>query len=312
MYGQTCDLFHLMSKGNAIGIVSNREAILDSFALIRPTVMLSVPTLFNKVYDGVMAKIAQGSPLTQRIFKVAKAAARARNVCLERGQPVPFILRLQHAIFDKIVFKKIRDRFGGNLRFMGAGGAATSRVVLEFFEDIGIPICNGYGLTETSPVVAASSTRWSTRRIPTCGVLLKDVHVLFIDPNTLEEITHKGSDANGKQEGVDGELCVSGPLVMQGYHNKPEATAEVFIMKNNMKYFRTGEECVVLAHDTALSLHFSSGDLGRLVEGRYLQITGRIKEQFKLENGKYVVPIPAEEAVCRSLFIAQVMQWRLL
>lgn len=149
--------------------------------------------------------------------------------------------------------------------------------MLQFFEDIGIPIANGYGLTETSPIVTLSSMSWVNRRLGTCGVLLQDVHAMFIDPANEIEVA----------PGMDGELCVSGPNVMVGYHNKPDATNEVFLHRHGRVYFRTG-------------------DLGHMEDGRFLRITGRIKEQFKLENGKYVVPVPLEDAVARSTFIAQV------
>jgi long-chain acyl-CoA synthetase len=276
VFGQTCEFYAAFREGNSMGIV-NKEAILESLDIVKPTILISVPALFNKVYDGVMKKVSQGSPISKTIFKTAMSISRRRNKLLEFGKPVPFLLNLQFKFFDKIVFEKIRARFGGRLKFMASGGAAISLTVLEFFEDISIPVCTGYGLTETSPVVTSCNSDWSTRRLGTCGVLLSDVSVIFIDPNTLEEVP----------VGQDGEVCVAGPLVMRGYHNNPEASDEVFMMKNGKKYFKTG-------------------DLGHMEDGKFLKITGRIKEQFKLENGKYVVPIPVEDDMCRSLFIHQV------
>jgi long-chain acyl-CoA synthetase len=277
VYGQTCEVFLGFARGDSMAIVGSREQIVEGIAMVKPTTLLAVPALFNRVYDGIMKKASSGSATQQKVFKAALQAARRRNHLLEFGKPVPIFLRLQYAFFDRIVFSKIRERLGGRLVCMCAGGAATTMPVLEFFEDIGIPVCSGYGLTETSPVIAASTPAWSTRRLGTNGPLLEGVCALFIDPVTLEEVPF----------GQEGELIVSGPNVMAGYHNKPEATAEVFLMKHGKKYFRTG-------------------DLGLLEDGKFLKITGRIKEQFKLENGKYVVPIPVEEAICRSAFVAQV------
>lgn len=148
----------------------------------------------------------------------------------------------------------------------------------QFFEDIGIPICEGYGLTETSPVITASAMGWETRRLGCAGVVLEGNRVAIMDPETNEELP---SD-------TDGEICAAGPNIMVGYRNNPKANAEVFFYKDGVKFFRTG-------------------DIGRMVEGKFLKITGRIKEQFKLENGKYVVPAPLEDAICRSQFIAQAL-----
>lgn len=111
--------------------------------------MCSVPTLFNKVYDGVHIKMANESPLKQKLFKAALSTSRKRSAILEFGGQPGWVLDIQHKIFDKIIFSKIRDRFGGRMQYMCSGGAAAGVPVLQFFEDIGIPICEGYGLTET-------------------------------------------------------------------------------------------------------------------------------------------------------------------
>ena len=166
-------------------------------------------------------------------------------------------------------------------RFMCSGGAANNLKVLHFFEDIGIPICEGYGLTETSPVLAASTPsdagQWSQRRLGCTGVVLPNVTLKVLDPATMNEV---GPDQ-------EGEVCATGPSVMNGYRKNQAANDEVFHMHTDgKKYFRTG-------------------DLGTLVEGKFLKITGRIKEQFKLENGKYVVPAPLEDFVSRSRYVAQ-------
>ena len=295
VYGQTCELFLLFSTGSAMAIVPHRDLIVDCIGIVKPEILISVPTLFNKIYDGVMKKVSQGSAVSKFLFNRALKISRKKNHLEEFQKPVPFFLQFQFRFYDSLVFKKLRERLGGRLISMTAGGASTNPIIEAFFQDIGIPILGGYGLTETSPVVSGSSLTWESRRIGTCGVPLQDVSLLFINPETLEEVDSFHSNENKnkdpssfkKGEGEEGELCVNGPCVMNGYHRNPQATAEVFLMRNGKKYFRTG-------------------DLARLVDGRFLKITGRIKEQFKLENGKYVVPIPAEDAICRSVFISQV------
>ena len=278
VYGMSGELYMGICRGNAMGVVANREQIVEGIAMVKPSLLICVPTLLNRIYDGIMKRVEEGPPMTKRIFHWALSVARRRNDLLEHGKTVPFLLALQHRILEKVVLSKVRARLGGNLEYVTNGGAAVPLKVAQFFEDIGLPVLNGYGLTETAPIITFSGPDWQMRRLGTCGVTLPGVHVLIIDPSTLEEMPPE----------TEGEICVSGPNVMQGYHNRPDATAEVFLMKGGKKYFRTG-------------------DLGLMVEGKFLKVTGRIKEQFKLENGKYVVPIPVEDAMCRSSFIAQVV-----
>jgi long-chain acyl-CoA synthetase len=159
---------------------------------------------------------------------------------------------------------------------MASGGAATSKVVLEFFEDIGVSVLEGYGLTETSPIITSGALEWENRRLGCVGVPILGVTVRIINPETLEELPAD----------TDGEITTAGPNVMVGYRKNPAANEESFYTRDDKRFFRTG-------------------DMGRMVDGKFLKITGRIKEQFKLENGKYVVPAPMEDVFGRSPFIAQ-------
>lgn len=276
VYGLSTELNSLFSAGCAMGIVPSRDQILECIGMIKPDVIVSVPVLFNKVYDGVMKNVRTLPFLKQKLFHFALKNSRKRNHALEFGKPVPFVADMLHKVFDKLVFKPIREKMGGNLKYMGSGGAAASMEVLQFFEDIGIPVCEGYGLTETSPVMAANSINWDNKRLGTVGPPLPGMDVRCVDPDTLETVP----------PGEVGEVVISGPNVMRGYHNKPEATEEVIFFKDGKRFFRTG-------------------DMGRFVDNKFLQITGRIKEQFKLENGKYVVPAPLEDIYARGPLIAQ-------
>ena len=258
VYGQTCELHSLLACGSTMGIVSHRDYILEALELIKPTLVISVPALFNRIYDGIMNKVQQGSPLKQKIFHAALACSRDFNHRKEFQQPISPWLSFKHGIFEKIVFKGIREKLGSQLHYMTAGGAAVNLKVLHFFEDIGIPICEGYGLTETSPVITCCQPDWNTRRLGTVGIPLKGQDVRIIIPGTEESAP----------DGEDGEVCVSGPNVMKGYRNNQDANDEVFFNIDGKRFFKTG-------------------DLGRMVEGKFLKITGRIKEQFKLENGTY-------------------------
>lgn len=276
VFGLTTELSSMISSGNAMAIVPHRDQLLECLQIAKPTLILSVPVLFNRIYDGIMKNVAAGSAVKRFLFHLALRTARKRNALLEKGQSVGPILTMQHRIVDKIVLFKVRERLGGRLKFVASGGAAAGLEVLKFFEDIGIPILDGYGLTETSPMVTASSVDLANRRLGTVGVVLCDQTVRIANPETLELVP----------PGEEGEICCAGPNVMQGYHNRPDATEEVIFYRDGKRFFRTG-------------------DMGRIVDGRFLQITGRIKEQFKLENGKYVVPAPLEDKLGRGPFVAQ-------
>ena len=245
---------------------------------MKPTHLLSVPALFNRIYDGVHNKVGEAPALRQKIFHTAMAVARERNQKLEFHEPVSPWLETKFKIADKIVMSKLREVMGGQLRHIASGGAASSLKVIRFFEDIGIPVMEGYGLTETAPVMTAGIPGWEGRRLGYTGVALEGVTVKIVDPVTLEEVP----------EGEEGEVCGAGDSIMVGYRNNEKANKEVFFHMNGQKFFRTG-------------------DLGLMHEGKYLKITGRIKELYKLENGKYITPVPLEDVLCRSRFILQTM-----
>lgn len=282
VFGQTAELHSCMAAGSSMGIVNDRDTLLSSLQLVKPSVLISVPALFNRIYDGIHAKVSKESPLKQKIFHAALTCKRKVNHKLEFGETPGPLDSFLAGLADKVVFSKLRAALGGNLRWAASGGAACSVVVAQFFEDIGIPVCEGYGLTETSPVITSCSNSWANRRLGCSGIAITDVKLRIIDPETLEE----------RALGAEGEVTCTGPCVMLGYFKNDEANKEVFYYHDGERYFRTG-------------------DLGRIVDGRFLKITGRHKEQFKLENGKYVVPAPLEDALCRSKFIAQTLLYGL-
>src|SRR5690606_33727831 len=175
----------------------------------------------------------------------------------------------QWAALDKVVASKVRGRFGGRLRYAISGGSAISTAVANFIDNLGITVYEGYGLTETSPIATANYP--GNRRIGSVGKPPPGVRI---------EIDRK---VTGDER--DGEVIIHGPNVMLGYYNLPEENAKVF----------TGDG------------GFRSGDMGYVDQDGFLIITGRIKEQYKLENGKYVVPVPIEEALTLSPYIATAM-----
>jgi len=276
-YGQTCELWVGMAHGCSMGICRGVPSILEDLQLVKPTVLFAVPTLHKKIYDGVHNLMASASPIRKGLMQKALALGR-KNVNAKNGLGSMSILeRMQFKALDKIVLSKIRDRFGGNLRHGFVAGAACPSEVINFLDDIGIPICEGYGLTETSPIITINTPY--DRSPGYVGKTLPGVHVVIMGENGLPSLP-----------GEEGEICCHGPNIMRGYYKNQEATDEV----------------ISLAPDGKSRL-FHTGDLGRLTEDGWLKVTGRLKEQYKLENGKYVCPTPIEEAIGMSRFVMQVV-----
>ncbi|MEM6453631.1 MAG: AMP-dependent synthetase/ligase [Acidobacteriota bacterium] len=267
-FGQTCELHLLLSNGATLALAESVEKLVDNFGEVRPTVLFSVPRVFNKIYDGVQKKMVAAGGLKQRLFNAALANAGRRKALAREGRS-SFIIELRHKVYDKLVFSKVRERFGGRLRFAVSGGAALSTEVGDFIDSLGIMVCEGYGLTETSPICTTNHPK--ARKMGSVGQPIQAVEVI-IDTSVVDN-----------PDSVDGEIVIKGPNVMMGYHGLEEATKEV------------------MRDDGA----FRTGDLGRLDDEGFLYITGRIKEQYKLENGKYVVPAPLEEQLQLSGYISQ-------
>jgi long-chain acyl-CoA synthetase len=202
------------------------------------------------------------------MFDAAIANEDKRKMLAAQGKSSGFA-DFKHNIFDKLVFQKVRARFGGKLKYAFSGGAAISKEVAEFIDNLGITVYEGYGLTETSPIATAN---WpGARKIGSVGKAIPGVRIVI------------GHIASGDDK--NGEIVVHGHNVMQGYHNMPEEDAKAFTADHG----------------------FRTGDMGFLDEEGFLYITGRIKEQYKLENGKYVSPAPLEEHLKLSPFITNVM-----
>lgn len=150
VFGQSCELYMCMSQGASMGIARGIPLILEDMALVRPTHLFSVPTLYKRIYDGVHNTMETSTPIRKALMKQALhlAAQKRLHGDGKRG-PLSYFEQFQFNILDSVVLQKIRDRFGGRMRRAFAGGAACPLEVLEFMDDIGIPVIEGYGLTET-------------------------------------------------------------------------------------------------------------------------------------------------------------------
>ncbi len=205
-------MFHV---GGIISYAENLETIAADMVDRRPTVMAAVPRLYEKIYDRVLETVRAGTPLRRKIFAWAKnVGERWADLTAER-QPIPAGLAFQHRIADALVFRKIRGRLGGNIRLAISGGAPLAPELARFFYGAGLPILEGYGLTETSPVIAVNT--FEHHRFGTVGPPVPGVEVKIAP---------------------DGEILTRSPCVMRGYYNKPEATAAAIDAEG---WFHTGD-----------------------------------------------------------------------
>jgi long-chain acyl-CoA synthetase len=191
-----------LASGALIAYAESVETVRDNLLEIRPTVMTAVPRFFERLFDRVRKQVDSGSPLKRRIFYWAANVGRDYAKAKRRGGVAPG-LWLKHKLGDILVYKKFRHRLGGRLRFFVSGGAALAKELGEFFEAIGIQIIEGYGLTESSPVISVN--RMDNYKFGTVGTPIPGIEVKIAE---------------------DGEILTRGPHIMRGYWNNPEATAE--------------------------------------------------------------------------------------
>ncbi|HWE31626.1 MAG TPA: long-chain fatty acid--CoA ligase [Polyangia bacterium] len=266
VYGGSVELHGMISIGASLAICSKRERILEYLGEVKPSVLFAVPQIWNRIYAGVQANVAEKPKLIRSIFH---AALRSRSK-QKRGQSRSFGEVVALPLAKALIFGKVKQRFGGKLEFACSGAAALSPDVAEFVDNLGIDVYEGYGMTETSGIAVCNQPQ--ARRIGTVGKPLPGVDI---------KLDHQapGGDAD------NGEILVYGTGVMLGYHNQPDETAKV------------------MTPDAGLR----TGDLGRFDADGFLVVTGRVKELYKLQNGKYVAPAPLEEKLTLSPFIAQAM-----
>ena len=206
--------FAFLYKGASIAYAESIERVADNLLEVRPTIMVSVPRLFEKIYAKVMDNVLAGSALKKKIFFWAVRTGLRWARRSVSGQKISAGLAFRRRLAHRLVFHKILEKTGGRFKFMVSGGAPLSRDIAEFFYAIGVIILEGYGLTETAPVVACNT--FDRIRFGTVGPVVPGVQVRIAE---------------------DGEILVKGPNVMQGYYKKPAETAEVIVDG----WFHTGD-----------------------------------------------------------------------
>ena len=266
VFGQVAEVHGLINSGGSAGLVEDVNTLIEELGVLKPSMFFAVPRVYNRIYERLRGQMQEKPGFIRSLFYGGlKQAKRERE-----GETLGFLDNLTLTLARKIIFKKVLNRFGGNLRIAISGASALSPEVAEFVNDIGISIYEGYGLSENTAALSVNYP--GVRRFGSVGKPLPGVRI-EIDKSV------EGS----KEE--DGEVIAYGENIMLGYHNLPEKTKESI---NDDGGLRTG-------------------DLGHLDADGYLYITGRVKEQYKLENGKYVAPAPFEESLKLSAYIDQVM-----
>lgn len=215
VFERTAGLYNALSSGSATYYAESIDTVPENLREIKPTVMSSVPRLYEKMHARVTAMVGEGPESRQKLFNSAIEAGKKRYEYETLGEKVPLGLRIKMAVFDRVVFGKLREAVGGRAKFFVSGGAKLDGEVGKFFHAAGIKVMEGYGLTETSPVIACN--RIESLRFGTVGKPLSNLDVRIGDSD---------------------EVQVKGPSVFSGYLDNPEADAEAFTEDG---YFRTGD-----------------------------------------------------------------------
>ena len=253
-YECTCTMIEGLFMGASMAFCRGLKYITKDMQMVHPTFLLAVPLIYEKFYNTIQKTLKkQGQDkLVNSLFAVNHYTSK---VGLNVAKPIA---------------KKIMAQFGGNIDMFIAGGARVDPKVLAFFRNMGIPCLQGYGLTETSPMVALNPDQWKYMRNESAGKIFQFTECKIVD----------------KDEDGNGEICFRGPQVMMGYYKNPEATAEC--MEDGW---------------------FHTGDVGYVDEDNYVYITGRRKNVIIAANGKNVFPEELEEKIARSPYVEECMVW---
>jgi long-chain acyl-CoA synthetase len=275
--------YHIcLYEGCTIAFAQSLDLLAKNMMEVKPTVMCCVPRLLERIHDKAMKNGMSAGGAKTKIFLWALHIGRKYRLRHEEGKKAGLLLRKQHDIAEKLVFSKIKEKTGGRLRFLISGGGALPKNIGEFFGDLGIKVLEGFGLTETSPVMAVTENEriiYGTvgRIIPRIEVGIQNVDTKHI--YTIQ--THTTFKPDFQSE--EGEIIVRGHCVMKGYWHKPEETAAVIDADG----------------------WFHTGDIGRFYKGN-LQITDRLKNMLVNAYGKNIYPTPVENTYLKSSKIEHV------
>ncbi len=261
-YERMAGYYTAMACGATIAYAESLETVRDNMLEVKPTVVTTVPRLFERIHSRILKQVEGGSTIKKRVFYWAIGVGKRFAKAVKKGE-VPAGLRISHAIADVFVFKKIRSKTGGRMRFFASGGAALAREFGEFFEAVGLTIIEGYGLTESSPVLAAN--RLHNYKFGSVGQPIPGVEIRIAE---------------------DGEILGRGPNIMKGYWNNTRATQEAIDAEG---WLHTGdigridEDGFLVITDRKKHLFVSSG--GKNIAPQPIEnlfLSSRYIEQFVL------------------------------
>lgn len=276
-FERTAGYYAMIAGGAEIYYAESVDTVAKNMTEAHPTIIMSVPRLFEKIYNLVAKSVEEGSAVKQKIFSWAQKVGR-KYADGERG-----LVSVQKKLADKLVFDKLKERTGGRIRFFVSGGAALPAEIGHFFMGAGLHIIEGYGLTETSPIMCCNT--YGDEEMGTVGKVLPGVTVAIQrleDSKIITEIS--GEDYPTDHDSEQGEILCKGPNVMEGYWKNEKATRE---MIDDDGYLHTG-------------------DVGKFVDGK-LQITDRIKHMIVNAGGKNIYPGPIEDLFKTSKWIDQLV-----
>lgn len=276
-FERTAGYYAMISSGVEVYYAESVDTVSKNMPEAKPTIMISVPRLFEKMYNLIVKSVEEGSDTKKKIFDWAVETGRKYSEG-QRG-----FVTLQKKIADKLVFDKLKERTGGHVRLFVSGGAALPPDIDTFFQCAGMNILQGYGLTETSPVMAANKP--GQEKVGAVGTIIPGVTVGIQSLENGEIIAEiSGEDYPTDLSCEAGEILCKGPNVMKGYWNNEKATKEMI--------------------DDDNWLH--TGDVGKFDEG-FLKITDRIKHMIVNAGGKNIYPGPIEDFFKTSKWIDQIV-----
>ncbi|MEF8756782.1 MAG: long-chain fatty acid--CoA ligase, partial [Halobacteriales archaeon] len=274
VFERTAGHFVMFASGATVAYAETPDTLQEDFNLVEPNTATSVPRVYEKIYEAIREQASE-SALKKRIFEWATDVGQAYHESDSPGLG----LSAKQAVADRLVFETVRENLGGNLEMLISGGGSLSAELCSLYHAMGLPIFEGYGLTETAPVLTVNPPE--DPKVGTIGPALPDVD-LHVDTTVVPQ--EKYDDVDGET----GELLARGPNVFGGYWNNPEATETAFSEFEGEEWFRTGDVVTVRPDG-------------------YLVFRERAKQIAVLSTGKNVAPGPIEDAFAASDLVEQVL-----
>jgi len=268
--------FEMFASGACVAYAENPDTLKEDFSLVSPTTATSVPSVYEKIYDAIREQATE-SDVKERIFEWATDVGVEYHTTENPG----LALRGKAKVADRLVFQQVRDALGGNIDFLISGGGSLSAELCALYHGMGLPILEGYGLTETAPVLTVNPPE--DPKIGTIGPALPDVE-LRVDEGVVDQA------AFADDPGDVGELLARGPNVTEGYWKKPDETEAAFTEAED-----GGDDW------------FRTGDVVHMREDGYVEFRERSKQILVLSTGKNVAPAPIEDAFASSQVVEQCM-----